>query len=46
MSNAEDYLKKHIKDTSQPLIKKILDERPSEPVTNKPKIIFFLIKII
>ena len=22
--------------------KKILDERPSEPVTNKPKIIFFL----
>ena len=46
MSNAEDYLKKHVKDILKPLIKKILDERPSEPVTNKPKIIFFLIKII
>ena len=27
MSNAEDYLKKHVKDILQPLIKKILDRK-------------------
>jgi hypothetical protein len=35
MSNAEDYLKNNVKSILEPLIKKILDERPSEPVTNK-----------
>ena len=42
MSNPEEYLKKNVKDILQPLLKKILDERPSEPVTNKNKLIFFL----
>ena len=37
----EEYLKKNVKDILQPLLKKILDERPSEPVTNKNKLIFF-----
>jgi len=35
MSNAEDYLQKNVKVILEPLIKKILDERPSDPVTNK-----------
>ena len=35
MSNAEEYLKKNVKGILEPLLKKILDERPSEPVTNK-----------
>ena len=35
MSNPEDYLKNKVKDILKPLIKKILDDRPSEPVTKK-----------
>ena len=35
MSNPEIYLKEKVKDILQPLIKKILDERPPDPVTNK-----------
>jgi hypothetical protein len=35
MSNAEDYLQSNVKVILEPLIKKILDERPSDPVTNK-----------
>jgi len=35
MSNAEDYLQSNVKSILEPLIKKILDERPSDPVTNK-----------
>ena len=40
MSSPEEYLKKNVKDILQPLIKKILDERPSDPVTNKNKLIY------
>ena len=29
---AEEYLKKNVKDILQPMIKKLLEERPSEPV--------------
>ena len=32
--SAEEYLKKNVKDILQPMIKKILEERPSEPVIN------------
>ena len=39
MSSPEEYLKKNVKDILQPLIKKILDERPPDPVTNKNKLI-------
>jgi hypothetical protein len=35
MSKAEDYLQSNVKVLLEPLIKKILDERPSDPVTNK-----------
>jgi hypothetical protein len=34
MSNAEDYLKKNVKDILQPMIKKIIEDKPSDPVTN------------
>ena len=37
MSNAEEYLKKNVKDILQPMIKKICEVNPSEPV-----IIFFI----
>ena len=30
--SAEEYLKKNVKDILQPMIKKLLEERPSEPV--------------
>ena len=46
MSNPEEYLKKNVKDILQPLLKKILDERPPEPVTKKNKLILLLIIII
>ena len=42
MSSPEEYLKKNVKDILQPLIRKILDERPSDPVTNKNKIILLI----
>ena len=32
MSNAEEYLKKNVKDILQPMIKKICEVNPSEPV--------------
>jgi hypothetical protein len=32
MSNAEDYLQSNVKVILEPLIKKILDERPSDPI--------------
>ena len=32
MSNAEEYLKKNVKDILQPMIKKVCEENPSEPV--------------
>ena len=35
MSNTEDYLQSKVKVILEPLIKKILDERPSDPVNNK-----------
>ena len=38
MSKPEDFLKDNVKEILQPLIKKILDERPPEPVTNKKPI--------
>ena len=41
MSNPEEYLKKNVKDILQPLLKKILDERPPEPVTKKNKLIYY-----
>ena len=44
MSNAEEYLKKNVKGILEPLLKKILDERPSEPVTNKTNNISLLKK--
>ena len=34
MSNAEDYLKKNVKDILQPMIKKIIEDKPSDPVNN------------
>ena len=34
MSNAEDYLKKNVKDILQPMIKKIIEDKPSDPVIN------------
>ena len=34
MSNAEDYLKKNVKDILQPMIKKIIEEKPKDPVIN------------
>jgi len=34
MLNAEDYLRKNVKDILQPMIKKIIEERPTEPVNN------------
>ena len=32
MSNAEDYLKNNVKEILQPMLKKIIQENPSEPV--------------
>jgi len=39
MSNAEDYLKKNVKDILQPMIKKIIEDKPSDPI---PFMIHFL----
>jgi hypothetical protein len=32
MSKAEDYLKNNVKEILQPMLKKIIQENPSEPV--------------
>ena len=34
MSKAEEYLKKNVKEILQPMLKKIIQENPSEPVNN------------
>ena len=34
MSKTEEYLKNNVKEILQPMIKKIIQEQPSEPVIN------------
>ena len=45
MSKAEEYLKKNVKEILQPMLKKIIQENPSEPVIKIYNIYYFILFI-
>ncbi len=43
MSEAEEYLRKNVKEILQPLIKQMIEEKPTKPVKNNNIIFLFII---
>ena len=43
MSEAEEYLRKNVKEILQPLIKQMIEEKPKKPVKNNNIIFSFIV---